>query len=72
MSRKSPIRNINAWEKAKKVRLLILDVDGVLTDGCIVIDDKGKEGGRGAVREIIEFILKSQQKWAEVTARYHH
>jgi len=170
-----------AWQKARMVRLLILDVDGVLTDGRIVIDDRGreskffdvkdghglrlimradveivllsgreseatrhqarelgiaevyqnihkkmdvykqilkehglddrdvgyvgddvidlpllkragfsaavadaseeikpfvdyvamKEGGRGAVREIIEFILKAQGRWEEVTARYH-
>lgn len=180
MSEKSPIKNIAAWEKAKKVRLLILDVDGVLTDGRIMIDDNGvesksfnakdghglrmlmranihvallsgrdsdatrrrakelgisivyqnihnkieayqeimnesalndhqvgyvgddlvdlpilkragfaavvadsvdevkpfadyvteREGGRGAVREVIELILKSQGKWEEVTARY--
>ena len=30
-------------EKAKNVKLLILDVDGVLTDGRIVIDDRGVE-----------------------------
>ena len=36
MSSRSP-------EKAKNVRLLILDVDGVLTDGRIVIDDRGVE-----------------------------
>lgn len=173
---------MDAREKAKNVRLLILDVDGVLTDGRIVIDDRGmeskffneknghslkllmrahiqvvllsgreseatrhrarelgiskvyqnihnkieayhqiikenglgdhqvgyvgddlvdlpilkragfsavvadsvneikpfadyiteKEGGKGAVREIIEFILKSQEKWEEITARYEH
>lgn len=180
MSEKSPIRNSGVGEKAENVRLLILDVDGVLTDGSIVIDDRGveskffnekdghglkllmraqiqvvllsgresaavrhraselgiskvyqnihdkiktyqdimkenglqdhqvgyvgddlvdlpvlkragfsavvagavdeiksfadyvteKEGGRGAVREIVEFILKSQGKWKEVIARY--
>jgi 3-deoxy-D-manno-octulosonate 8-phosphate phosphatase (KDO 8-P phosphatase) len=32
-----------AREKAERVRLLILDVDGVLTDGRIVIDDNGVE-----------------------------
>jgi len=172
---------MRAWQKARMIRLLILDVDGVLTDGRIVIDDRGmesksfdvkdghglrlimradvqvvflsgreseatrhqaselgvmdvyqnihkkvdvyeqilkdhgledrqvgyvgddvidlpvlkrvgfsaavadaseevkpfvdyvavREGGRGAVREIIEFILKSQGRWEEVTARYH-
>ena len=30
-----------------------------------------KPGGRGAVREVVEFILKSQGKWEEITARYH-
>ncbi len=29
--------------KAKKLKLLILDVDGVLTDGRLFFDDKGKE-----------------------------
>jgi len=181
LSEKSPIRKMDCEEKASKVRLLILDVDGVLTDGRIVIDDKGvesksfnerdghglrllmrtdiqvallsgreseatrhrarelgistvylnvhdkidvyrtvleehgledahvgyvgddwvdlpilkragfsavvadsvselkafadhvteKKGGRGAVREVIELILRAQGKWEEVTARYH-
>ncbi len=30
-------------EKAKKIKLLLLDVDGVLTDGKIIIDSKGCE-----------------------------
>jgi 3-deoxy-D-manno-octulosonate 8-phosphate phosphatase (KDO 8-P phosphatase) len=29
-----------------------------------------KSGGRGAVREICELILKSQEKWDEATSRY--
>ena len=29
-----------------------------------------RAGGRGAVREIIEFILKAQDKWDEALARY--
>lgn len=29
--------------KARKVKLLILDVDGVMTDGRIIIDSQGKE-----------------------------
>ena len=29
-----------------------------------------KSGGRGAVRELSDFLLKSQGRWAEVTARY--
>ena len=30
-------------QRAKKIRLLILDVDGVLSDGKIVYDDRGRE-----------------------------
>ncbi len=30
-----------------------------------------RPGGQGAVRELIEFILKAQDKWREVTRRYH-
>ena len=33
-------------EKAKKVELLILDVDGVLTDGGIILDENGAESKR--------------------------
>ncbi len=30
-------------EKIKKIKLLILDVDGILTNGEIILDEKGKE-----------------------------
>lgn len=30
-------------EKAKKIKLLLLDVDGVLTDGSIILDNQGNE-----------------------------
>ena len=30
-------------EKAAKIKLLILDVDGVLTDGRVIINDRGEE-----------------------------
>ena len=30
-------------EKAKRVKLLLLDVDGVLTDGRIIYDSKGRD-----------------------------
>jgi len=38
-------------EKASKVKLLMLDVDGVLTDGRIVIDDRGVESKCFDVRD---------------------
>ncbi len=31
------------FQKARKIRLLLLDVDGVLTDGRILYDEKGRE-----------------------------
>ena len=37
--------------KAEKIKLLLLDVDGVLTDGRIVIDDKGVETKHFDVRD---------------------
>lgn len=33
----------NRIEKAKKIKLLILDVDGVLTDGKLFFDEEGRE-----------------------------
>ena len=38
-------------KKAKKIRLLLLDVDGVLTDGRIIIDDRGVETKQFHVRD---------------------
>jgi len=37
--------------KAAKIRLLLLDVDGVLTDGRIIIDDRGVETKQFHVRD---------------------
>lgn len=38
-------------KKAAKIRLLLLDVDGVLTDGGIIIDNRGVETKRFDVRD---------------------
>jgi 3-deoxy-D-manno-octulosonate 8-phosphate phosphatase (KDO 8-P phosphatase) len=38
-------------EKAKKIKLLILDVDGVMTDGSIIMDHEGNELKRFHVRD---------------------
>lgn len=35
--------NVILREKIKKIKLLILDVDGILTNGQIILDEKGKE-----------------------------
>lgn len=38
-------------EKMRKIRLLMLDVDGVLTDGRIIIDDAGQESKHFDVKD---------------------
>jgi len=38
-------------EKAKKIKMLILDVDGVMTDGSIILDNEGNELKRFHVRD---------------------
>ncbi len=38
-------------QKARKIKLLLLDVDGVLTDGGILLDDAGREIKRFNVRD---------------------
>ncbi|MDH4028023.1 MAG: HAD-IIIA family hydrolase [Nitrospirota bacterium] len=41
----------NIQQKAKKIKLLILDVDGVMTDGSIILDNEGNELKRFHVRD---------------------
>ncbi|MDY7033541.1 MAG: HAD-IIIA family hydrolase [Thermodesulfobacteriota bacterium] len=41
----------NIVEKAKDIRLLLLDADGVLTDGKILYDDTGRELKRFDIRD---------------------
>lgn len=43
--------NKEIQEKAKKIKLLILDVDGVMTDGSIILDNEGNELKRFHVRD---------------------
>jgi len=68
------------WQKrAKNIRLLLLDVDGVLTDGRIIYDGSGREGksfnikdGLGMVllqRAGLEIGILSGRKSPAVTAR---
>lgn len=40
---KFKIQSSNLKDKAKKIKLLILDVDGVMTDGSIILDNMGNE-----------------------------
>jgi 3-deoxy-D-manno-octulosonate 8-phosphate phosphatase (KDO 8-P phosphatase) len=38
-----PVNPKKILQKARKIRLLLLDVDGILTDGRILFDTKGRE-----------------------------
>ena len=51
--RKHPVKRIPAalQKKAEKIKLLLLDVDGVLTDGGIMVDSRGVEYKRFDVRD---------------------
>jgi len=51
MNRKMPIIRPEADDKAAKVRLFLTDVDGVLTDGGIVLSSDGVETKRFHVRD---------------------
>ena len=50
---KQPVKHITpgVQKKAAKIKLILLDVDGVLTDGGIIIDDRGVEAKRFDVRD---------------------
>ncbi len=46
---KKPRQTLSA--KAKKIKLLLLDVDGVMTDGSIILDSRGNETKAFHVRD---------------------
>ena len=58
-------------EKAKKVKLLVLDVDGVLTEGSIIYDSKGRESKHFNVKDGlgIFFLTQAGVDVAILTAR---
>ncbi|RJQ56446.1 MAG: HAD-IIIA family hydrolase [Nitrospiraceae bacterium] len=57
--------------KAKNIKLLILDVDGVMTDGSIILDNEGNEFKRFHVRDGhgIKMLGKAGIKTAIITGR---
>ena len=59
------------WKRAIKIRLLVLDVDGVLTDGRIIMDHRGREIKVFDVRDGhgIKLLLRAGIEVAIVTAR---
>ncbi|MCG2709514.1 MAG: phenylphosphate carboxylase subunit delta, partial [Thermodesulfovibrionales bacterium] len=58
-------------ELAKNIKLLILDVDGVLTDGSIILDNKGNEFKAFHVRDGhgIKMLIKAGIRVAIITGR---
>lgn len=58
-------------EKASKIKLLILDVDGVMTDGSIILDNEGNELKRFHVRDGhgIKMLGKAGIETAIITGR---
>jgi 3-deoxy-D-manno-octulosonate 8-phosphate phosphatase (KDO 8-P phosphatase) len=52
--------SLRVRKKARGIRLLLLDVDGVLTDGRIIIDERGVETKRFDVRDGQGIVLLMQ------------
>ncbi|HEB74918.1 MAG TPA: HAD-IIIA family hydrolase [Nitrospirae bacterium] len=61
-----------ALEAAAKIRLLILDVDGVLTDGGIILDNEGNEFKSFHVRDGhgIKLLIRKGVDVAIITGRH--
>jgi 3-deoxy-D-manno-octulosonate 8-phosphate phosphatase (KDO 8-P phosphatase) len=64
--------SISAKDAARGIRLLILDVDGVLTDGRIILDNDGNEYKAFHVRDGhgIKMLIRSGVKVAIITGRH--
>lgn len=74
MKRNLPLRKRTKKEVkniARNIKLLILDVDGVLTDGSIVLDNKGNEYKLFHVRDGhgIKMLMKAGVEVAIITGR---
>jgi 3-deoxy-D-manno-octulosonate 8-phosphate phosphatase (KDO 8-P phosphatase) len=73
-SQKSEVRSKDKKtikDRARKIKLLILDVDGVMTDGSIIIDNNGNELKRFNVRDGhgIKMLQRTGIKVAIITGR---
>jgi len=73
-SQKSEVRSKDKKtikNRAAKIKLLILDVDGVMTDGSIILDNKGNEFKRFNVRDGhgIKMLGKAGIKTGIITGR---
>lgn len=69
---KKKITNKTLFEKAKKIKLVIFDVDGVLTDGGIILDGDNNEYKKFNVRDGhgIKLLQRAGVEVALITGRY--
>ncbi len=71
-TKKQQITEYRIREAAKNIKLLILDVDGVLTDGSIILDNEGNEFKAFHVRDGhgIKMLERAGVKVAIITGRH--
>ncbi|MEN2283210.1 HAD hydrolase family protein [Algoriphagus sp. SE2] len=61
----------DVWERAKKIKLLITDIDGVMTDGGLIYDDRGLEFKKFNVKDglIVKHLRRSGVLIGAITGR---
>lgn len=59
------------WQRARNIKLLITDIDGVFTDGGIIYDDLGTEYKKFNVKDgyIVQFLRKNKIIVGAITGR---
>lgn len=59
------------WQRARTIKLLITDIDGVLTDGGIIYDDLGTEYKKFNVKDgyIVQYLRKNKIMVGAITGR---
>lgn len=65
------IQSEDAYDRAKKIKLVIFDVDGVMTDGRIIVDENGTESKFFHVRDGhgIKMLMRAGMQGAIITGR---
>ncbi|TFV92403.1 HAD-IIIA family hydrolase [Algoriphagus kandeliae] len=59
------------WPKAEQIKLLITDIDGVMTDGGIIYDNEGMELKKFQVKDgyIVQFLRRNRIMVGAITGR---
>ncbi len=58
------LKDQKIMKKAKKMKMIIMDVDGVLTDGRIILGNTGEELKNFYVQDVRESILPYRKDWS--------